>query len=1166
MSMLLSVPHFGLSLVDSTLGKAEELLYISTKCVTIEIEDSLTQRAIEFKVGNFQIDQCIEFDSNAIGGNDGEKESVGDASKIIFGPSESALASGQPFFHLSMTQTKTRPNYPVQVFKYATVLIQEMNIRVEEALIWHLLRFSNDIVPALSSAASSDPTAVLSQLVCDQRLLYIPANISSTALFYFNVLHIQPISLFLTFKINPDVRSAADDLTFNPIQTVLNAVTGVIGSIDAAPICMASLLISDASGDIATLIGPIVQFYVSQGIREVYKVLFSVEVLGNPVSLVSGVGSGVKDFFYEPAQGLVSSPKDFGTGLVKGSASLLRSVTTGLFGAASKVTGSVGKGLSTLTMDSSFQSSRRARNNRKIKHAGEGLLQGTKALSYGLFSGISGIVMNPLEGARTGGAKGFLVGVATGLTGVVTKTASGALDLISLSLQGLSNTFKLFDDDVEPTRARFPRFISSYGSMRDYHVKFALGRFVLDAVQPPKLDGTAKKIFSAITGLGHGRMNVQRENDFTMETILNFVNSSNFYDFDLSSTNLSATNLTSVLVELEALLLQTIYGAVFVTGLDNHKGNNNGHKNNPPNKQYKLTSKDISKLKDIHSAINARIKFLSNFISEDLVTCYVLNDSVQKHNPSANRNNNIDGMSPHATLVVLTTRRLIAVNIGDVVKCSKEGGALTNGVKCNILLDRLVDLSLVLAEKLPDKNTTKLRQRAQQVNSTKQFKGNKDGNKNGFLGIGGALRGVGGLFGGKNGPQQSQQSVLMKQQRTSMQRQAINYLIISHSNVGNDKANDRHISTIKIPIMDTLECQTTLLSLQSYLLRPKLLLVKFGDKDISKQFATQFYKIPVTPFTLLASNNATTEFCESITLGAPRVQNLHKSRKYPYTPQVLQENEVYYPQEGQINEFLSNFNYSKQIPHAVVTTNMMFDPNRPNIVCNTIRTFKPTTHGALPMNFFINNYLNNIKKENKKRTSLLQKSLFERHSQRLSGQSGNNSDKNSFTMTDDDINFSREFNNSHNVQHKDHQDVIFDPKNFTMVDTSALFFKSFEKSEHVIHVNRDQAQGSIDNISVQGNESIPTTLPLNQYPQTTLRTTPFALVLRKPSHFSNAEWNNKIFFGPQEESGKQIDENNHQNLQDLQQYRTKILSVTFTIGTHVVTREYTVFDESIVLL
>lgn len=49
------------------------------------------------------------------------------------------------------------------------------------------------------------------------------------------------------------------------------------------------------------------------------------------------------DFFYEPAQGLVSSPKDFGEGIAKGTSSLFKKSVFGVFNTTSKVTGSIAK-------------------------------------------------------------------------------------------------------------------------------------------------------------------------------------------------------------------------------------------------------------------------------------------------------------------------------------------------------------------------------------------------------------------------------------------------------------------------------------------------------------------------------------------------------------------------------------------------------------------------------------------------------------------------------------------------------------------------------------------------------------------------------------------------------------------------------------------------------
>jgi hypothetical protein len=78
---------------------------------------------------------------------------------------------------------------------------------------------------------------------------------------------------------------------------------------------------------------------------QVYKILGSADFLGNPVGLLGNLGTGVKDFFFEPAQGLVESPEAFGKGLAKGSVSLVKHTTYGLFNTVSKLTGTAGKGI-----------------------------------------------------------------------------------------------------------------------------------------------------------------------------------------------------------------------------------------------------------------------------------------------------------------------------------------------------------------------------------------------------------------------------------------------------------------------------------------------------------------------------------------------------------------------------------------------------------------------------------------------------------------------------------------------------------------------------------------------------------------------------------------------------------------------------------------------------
>lgn len=58
----------------------------------------------------------------------------------------------------------------------------------------------------------------------------------------------------------------------------------------------------------ADFIARIQAHYTQQVLAQLYKVLGSYEFMGSPVSLVSNLGTGVYDFFYEPANGLVKVP------------------------------------------------------------------------------------------------------------------------------------------------------------------------------------------------------------------------------------------------------------------------------------------------------------------------------------------------------------------------------------------------------------------------------------------------------------------------------------------------------------------------------------------------------------------------------------------------------------------------------------------------------------------------------------------------------------------------------------------------------------------------------------------------------------------------------------------------------------------------------------------
>jgi len=201
------------------------------------------------------------------------------------------------------------------------------------------------------------------------------------------------------------------------------------------------------------------------------------------VGLFNNLGTGVVDFFYEPAQGLVKSPEDFGLGLAKGTSSLIKNTVYGTFNTLTKITGSLGKGIATLSMDEKYLQERSNASRKKPKHVGEGLMMGMQGLGKGLFDGVTGLVRKPVEGAMKDGVGGFAKGVAQGFVGVAVKPVAGVLDLTTRTTEGIRNTTNLV---TNKPRVRPPRQFYPNKALKDFAHDESEGILLLNSVRKGK--------------------------------------------------------------------------------------------------------------------------------------------------------------------------------------------------------------------------------------------------------------------------------------------------------------------------------------------------------------------------------------------------------------------------------------------------------------------------------------------------------------------------------------------------------------------------------------------------------------------------------------------------------------------------------------------------------
>jgi len=227
--------------------------------------------------------------------------------------------------------------------------------------------------------------------------------------------------------------------------------------------------------------------YAGQAIKQAYVLILGLDVIGNPYGLVIGTIKGIEDLFYEPFLGAIQGPGEFAEGLFLGMRSMLGHTVGGVAEAVSKITGAMGKGIAVLTFDKEYQRRRLQQLHKRPANLQEGLAQSGKGLIMGVVDGITGIVTQPVSGAKKEGVEGFFKGFGKGVVGLVTRPTAGIVDFASGSFGAVKRATEL---EEEIKRVRSPRFLQPDGLVRPYIKSEADGNKILKEVEKGKYANT----------------------------------------------------------------------------------------------------------------------------------------------------------------------------------------------------------------------------------------------------------------------------------------------------------------------------------------------------------------------------------------------------------------------------------------------------------------------------------------------------------------------------------------------------------------------------------------------------------------------------------------------------------------------------------------------------
>ena len=496
LTFLLSFSQLGVSLIAKTNRQRRELFYLYINDINFFYENEGPHTSVQFQIRYLNIDnnyssQC-RFPVLFTCGQSLNEMIIKDRYmincilKMIDVESENLETVDEinPNDHPSKSE-ETIEEQKILCFDEITLELSPLSLTVEFSII----NVMSEFLKQLEELKTSDTVekSYLNKYFISPEQLAIEENpefsedsewktkdIESTVWIYCNKFDISCLKCIVTFNMNQDESgelSKSEDSYFNVITNTLGST---ILNFDESPLSFSGIKLFYVFESSNGLISLYKQHLMDQGKINVMKVLGSIDILGNPTNLFGNVGNGMVQFFEQPVEGFKKGPISGIKGIATGSTALLKNTAAGTLNAISKFTGSLASGLTTLSNDKTYQRQRNLKKAKKPKGVLEGLESGAQSIGKGVWSGVTGIITQPIKEVKRSGAIGIFKGLFKGITGIVTKPLGGILDATSQTTEGIKKTITKYDDKANEFKQRPPRvFYSDKKLIKMYDNKHA---------------------------------------------------------------------------------------------------------------------------------------------------------------------------------------------------------------------------------------------------------------------------------------------------------------------------------------------------------------------------------------------------------------------------------------------------------------------------------------------------------------------------------------------------------------------------------------------------------------------------------------------------------------------------------------------------------------------
>ena len=474
-SFNIEIKGIGFSIINEAL---KELFYISFYSIKLKYLSNLlilenhtiseNTENFELRLSNFQIDYCLN-----------------DSIKYIIAPKKQILPSNEekhniteviflnehsndkqnnsnnrnrvPFISLLVTRQFTKYFKTMEestIYSQIDLIIQEFIIKIDQYTLTNLLKIINEFMilldysKKLEKESDKEDLKLLNEKTSERIKNEIQKKGGPKVLI--NYLFLSSMKIHLTIRLN------LSDLYTSGFIKIITRFLGSIGNsltrFTDVPLIFTEKGFENIYISITDMLWLIYEEYKRRGTKQILTILGSSDLIGNPVKLLEGIGTGFYELVNEPRKGFIQGPSEFGKGIAKGLGKLLSGIIGGTFGVVESITGTLYSATQSIMGKShkNYEDEEEGPSN-IASGAAHGIYEGFKQLADGL----KGVVMHPIKGAKKNGAKGFFKGLGKGFIGLIVSPIAALLKILHSVSIGTKNTFNYIFGN---SKAKFKRF------------------------------------------------------------------------------------------------------------------------------------------------------------------------------------------------------------------------------------------------------------------------------------------------------------------------------------------------------------------------------------------------------------------------------------------------------------------------------------------------------------------------------------------------------------------------------------------------------------------------------------------------------------------------------------------------------------------------------------